>query len=262
MRSGRCRSSALVASLCAALALAACSGPPVSVSSVPVRRANRSVDAGAQVQAARLMQKYGLHPSGQPQFAESVLRAPDMMTRPWFESSKAIGLDLSPHVGEKLTCISYVLRERSEADTTVTANFLVARGSVTGAWLELAGFTGGGPALNDHSQFMPPGVFETGHIRLDEVRSVGGDRDPKTIRYMTGLISASKPTSADDVGAEEVGSLMFTHANGAVTDIRVDRPEHGGPLFMMVMHPHPDSSGDLFLTPPPALLRYLDLPSK
>jgi hypothetical protein len=255
----------IAASLVLTLALSGCAGPVSTAPPKPPPAPRGSVVTTEQVEAVALMKKYDLHPVGSPQVTQELLRESDLVSLPSFRASKVIGLDLNAHIGERLTLMSYLLRERSQArEGTITANFYVARGHVVGAWLTLRGYIGGGPALSEHDQFMPPGVYEPGRVRLEHIRSVeiitqDGSaiiRDASAINRLSALIASSRPAAADGLGADDIYDILFTHDNGAVTDVRIDRPQHGGRFFMKFIGL--ESMGGTYLDPAPGLVAYLD----
>jgi len=259
--------SVLVTSLALVLALSGCAGSALTAPPKAPAVPRSSALAMAQVEAVALMKRYDVHPVGSPEVSQELLGKPDMMTGPCCGASQAIGLDLNAHIGERLTLMSYLLRERNQArEGTITANFYVARGHVVGAWLDLWGYKGGGPALSDHSLFMPPGDLTPTHLVFEGVRSIdlaaGNDpqgviHDPATIRRLLAMISASKRLRAvDDIGADDAYFLTLTHTTGAVTDIRIERPAKGGALFITFFHP--DSLADIHLAPAPGMIRFID----
>lgn len=258
------RLSVLAILICAALGLVACSQRTPAASDGGAQSSGASVLGTSVAQAVEDMRLCGLHPLGSPQIGSAEVSARDAYADSCFESSKAVGPEPIPYLVRKVARLTFVLRERSEANATTTANFHVADGKITESWLELGGANGGRTSLNDHSRLMPPGVYEPSRIRLDEVLHISfADghkvvRDPKIISHVVSLISDSRPVMADDAGAPDVASydLLLTHSNGAVTDIRFECPVRGGQTLARVVHP--ECLHGIRLRPAPGLVEYLD----
>lgn len=115
------------------------------------------------VKAERMLGRYDLHPIGKPRISTLQLETSTSPVGSFFfeqmaEASKPIGLDLQEFRGTKVRRLSYLLKERSQANQPIRAMFLCKDGRVIGAFMVLEGYCGGPTPLNDKRQFAVPGL--------------------------------------------------------------------------------------------------------
>ncbi|MHB8840830.1 MAG: hypothetical protein ACYC56_03415 [Candidatus Aquicultor sp.] len=110
-----------------------------------------------------MMKRYNLHPVGEPQIWDKQV-AQVVFSKQFSElfdtASKQVGLDLGKSRGKQLTVFYYTLKEQCQSnERTVTASFLCdKKGSLTGAFLSLAGYMPGVVSLKERYAFYPDGL--------------------------------------------------------------------------------------------------------
>jgi hypothetical protein len=265
MSSSRQMSSVLGVTLLVMVALAgvACSGSFAPArSSGPAAITSREATSPADAVARRLMTTYGLHPVGAPRVGSATLSPSDVTD--FADSSAAIGLPLARHAGERVSVVTYTLRERDQArEATIDAVFYAQGATVIGARMLPFGYLGGGDtALSDHSQFAAPGLAPgspdlSGVVSVDVVGHDGGRvfTDRAQVSRITKLLqgSAEASGSALDNVPREADRIRLTFANGAEVQAELTVPRRG-PAFLVYWY---DGFDAVHYEPGPELVKLI-----
>ena len=92
----------------------------------PASAVTSTMPAAARLEAESLLVKYGLSVNGDPKLlSEGKLDSSDEAFLLYSDMSKSIGLDLASHAGQMVQWYSIPLKQRSEAEGSLSAVFIV-----------------------------------------------------------------------------------------------------------------------------------------